>query len=234
MTVAAYPIVRSETETLRRVLAGASLARYGDGEFKLCDADRSIKSQAFNPVLAKRLREILVDSGACMVGIPNLNPDSLARMTDEKRRFWEPYRSAAALLAPRPYASAFITRPDSAPAIDTASYWDQIEELWRGKDVTLVRGSTKSFTAEDLVGAGVVREVICPRQHAFVEYAQILERIGRPKRALLCLGPTATILAVDLCARGVHAVDVGHLGMFWRKHQRGDPMWVTKADRVAV
>jgi hypothetical protein len=39
------------------------------------------------------------------------------------------------------------------------------------------------------------------------------------------------VLAVDLARRGVHAVDLGHVGMFWRKHRRGEPMWVTKADK---
>ena len=59
------------------------------------------------------------------------------------------------------------------------------------------------------------------------------DRIGTPDHSvLLCLGPTATVLAVDLCARGVHAVDLGHLGMFWKKRLRGLPMWVTPEDKA--
>lgn len=220
-----YPIVRSEAETLTRVLAGASLARYGDGEFKHCADQRNV-SQAYDPTLSARLRSILQDSGSCMVGIPNLHAPT------PKAEFWDQYRRASAWLAPRPYGSAFVTRPDSAPWIDTPDYWASLESLWLGRDVTLVRGSTKSLTADDLIGAGCVTEIICARQHAFADYSQILARIGRPARALLCLGPTATVLAVDLCAKGVHAIDLGHVGMFLKKHRQGLPMWVTKADKV--
>jgi hypothetical protein len=140
------------------------------------------------------------------------------------------------MLTERPYGSAFVTRPDSAPWIDTDEYWGLVSSLWVGQDVTLVRGSSKSFTAERLLsaGAGTVTEIIAPRQHAWTRADELLERIGRPTRALLCLGPTATVLAVDLCARGVHAVDLGHLGMFHRKHVAGEPLFVTDADRTQV
>jgi hypothetical protein len=231
---AKYPIVRDEQETLTRILAGASIARYGDGEFKLIRqgleghiraGDPGIKSQSFHPVLSRRLLDILNDSGSCMVGIPNIFSAT------PKRQFWNKFQFVAEWLSPRPYASSFITRPDSAPWIATPTYWDQIESLWLGRDVTLVRGSGKSLTAEDLSGAGVVREIVCLRQHAFTEYASLLERIGTPDRALLCCGPTATVLAVDLCARGVQAIDLGHIGMFLKKYRRGDPMWVTDVDR---
>lgn len=208
------------------VRSGRSLARYGDGEFKMCDG-ASIKSQRASASLTARLRRILHESGGCLVGIPNIHSAT------PKREFWQPHQRFASLLADREYVSAFISRPDSAPWIDTPTYWDWVESLWRGRDVTLVRGSTKSLIAEDLVGAGTITEVIAPRQHAWDEYEQLLERIGRPQRAILCLGPTATVMAVDLCARGVHAIDLGHVGMFIRKHRRGEPMWVTKEDKAS-
>lgn len=222
-----YPTVLGESETLDRVLAGASLARYGDGEFKM-SRGASIKSQKHHPVLQRRLAEILHESGNCLVGIPNI------RSNTPKAAFWGKYMGASRLLVDRPYVSSFVTRPDSAPWINTDDYWTRLESLWVGQRVTLIRGSGKSFTAEDLVGADRVTEIIAPRQHAFVDYDQLLERIGTPERALICLGPSATVMAVDLCARGVHAIDLGHCGMFWRKRLRGEPMWVTDSDKVAV
>lgn len=226
-------MVRSEEQTLQRVLAGASLARYGDGEFKHC-SDKANVSQHADPALAERLRQILHESGSCMVGIPNLNRESMQRMDDQKRSFWEPFRqSAAPFLDPgRAYASAFITRPDSAPQINTAAFWAGVTSLWRtADDITLIRGSAKGLTVEDLEGAGTITEIICPRQHAFAEYDEILARVGRPKRALICLGPTATVLAVDLAARGVHAIDLGHVALFIRKYRRGEPMTLSKNDK---
>lgn len=220
-----YPEVLDEIETLNRVVSGASIARYGDGEFKMCRGS-GIKSQGPHPRLSQRLREILVDSGDCLVGIPNIRSDT------PKAEFWgKQMRFARLLQEGRPYVSSFITRPDSAPWINTEAYWLQLESLWVGQPVTLVRGSAKSLTAEDLVGAGDVTEIVAARQHAWASYDELLERVGRPARALLCLGPTATVMAVDLCARGVHAIDCGHVGMFLRKRRRGEPMWVTDTDR---
>jgi hypothetical protein len=190
----------------------------------MCDG-AGIKSQCGDPKLTRRLRAILQDSGECLVGIPNVRSDT------PKIAHWGKYARFARLLADRPYGSAFVTRPDSAPWIDTPTYWGMVESLWIDQAVTLVRGSSKSLIAEDLAGAAAVTEIVAARQHAFADYDELLERIGRPERVLLCLGPTATVLAVDLAARGVHAIDCGHIGMFLRTHRRGDPMWVTKEDK---
>jgi hypothetical protein len=224
-----YPTVRSEHETMALVMRGASLARYGDGEFALASG-HSIPCQRHNPVLENRLRAILHRS-SCFVGIPNLRPDG------PKVEYWQKLKPRMlALVDPKQsYMSAFISRPDSAPWINTSSYWQALESLWVGQDVTLVRGdSVKALQPSDLIGANSVHEVICPRKDAFSDYNSILERVGTPARALLCLGPTATVLAVDLCARGVHAVDLGHCGMFLRKYRNGEPMVVTAADKAAA
>lgn len=221
-----YPPVLGEDETLDRVLAGQSLARFGDGEFALAE-HRSIRSQHSHPELGRRLREILHGTGSCLVGIPNL----LAPLPPEKARFWRKYRRCASLLDPHMvYASAFITRPDNAPWIDTLSYWDRLESLWCDRDVTLVRGDDPkgtgavSLVPADLATARSVRDVIAPGVNAWSAYEDILVRIGTPARVLLCLGATATVLAVDLAMRGVHAIDVGHIGMFLRQHRAGLPL----------
>lgn len=221
-----YPEVLSEWDTLCAVIGGRSLARYGDGELKMASHMAGIKSQNADHALTERLRGILKDSGQCLVGIPNIRSDT------PKAAHWGKYMRFAWMLYDRQYASSFITRPDSAPWINTPTYWQALESLWVGQDVTLVRGSSKSLTAEDLVGAREVREVLAPRQHAWAEYHSLLDRIGTPERALLCLGPTATVMAVDLCAKGVHAIDLGHVGLFLRKHRRGDPMWLSKDDKA--
>lgn len=221
-----YPRILSEAETLEAVIGGKSLARYGDGELKIIRGG-SLKAQPYHPLLAKRLREILARSGDCLVGLPTLNPHS------PKIRYWRSFAAnVQTWTTPRVYGSSLITRPDSAPWIDTDTYWRRLEDLWRGREVTLVRGGTKSFTAECLPGVGKVREILAPRREAWADYDELLDIIGRPERALLCLGVTATVLAVDLCARGVHAVDLGHAGMFYKKWVAGIPRRVTQADKV--
>ncbi len=121
----------------------------------------------------------------------------------------------------RVYGSSFITRPDSAPWIDEPAYWQRVIDLWRGRDVVLVRGSSKSLCRADLGLARSVDEIVVSRQHAWADYATLMTRLAsEERRVLLCLGATATVLAYDLAALGVHALDLGHIGMFLRKEGR--------------
>jgi hypothetical protein len=179
------------------------------------------------PELQKKLAGILKASGDCLVGIPNI------LSATPKAKYWNRYRWATDFLVQRAYVSAFVTRPDSAPWINTDAYWKQLESLWIGQDVTLVRGGTRSLTAADLIGARSVREIVAPREHAFRQYAHIRSAIGHPPRVLLCLGPTATVLAVDLCANGMHAIDLGHVGLWLKKYRQGQPMVITAKDKAA-
>lgn len=224
-----YPAVLGELETLQAVCAGRSLARYGDGEFALCRG-RSIRFQRHDYSLQGRLRGILRTEGACLVGIPNI------LSATPKAKYWEKYRAAADLLGGQTYASAFISRPDSAPWIDTPEYWSLVASLWRGQEVTVVRGASSSLNASDLEGARLVSQIHASSRDAWFEYRSLFERIraAGPERVLLSLGPTATVLAVDLCAHGFHAVDLGHLAVFLRKHRRGEPMVLSGADRLAM
>lgn len=90
----------------------------------------------------------------------------------------------------------------------------------------------RSLVADDLMGAKSVTEVIGPVTHAWAEYPRLRSEVQQIKAdvVLLCLGPTATVLAADLSRLGHHAVDLGHVGQFLNKHRRGEPMIVTQAD----
>lgn len=221
-----WPQVLDEDTTLDWVAGGVSIARFGDGEFNLCLGNNCI-TQPHSKELAKALRKILIDPGSCLVGIPRID-------IGPKFRFWDHFNrpEVLQLFGQKKYASAFITRPDSAPWIDRANYWDKIRKLWSGKNVTLVRGSDKSLTADMLNDAKFVTEIVAPKTDAFRHYKYLLEQIGTPEVALLCLGPTATVIAHELSCKGVHAVDLGHVGMFLRKHIHRQPMVVTEQDRA--
>lgn len=222
-----WPDVLDEDETLDCVLAGASLARFGDGEFNLARGGTCITQKQVAPIAAV-LKAILKFPGKCLIGIPRQG-------VGPKAQFWARYDrpEVVKLLSPDvAYASAFVTRPDSAPWIDRPDYWLKLKSLWQGKKVTLVRGSWKSLTAEMLADAAEVREIICAAKNAYDDCGYILDKIGEDKTVLLCLGPTATILALELSQRGAHAVDLGHIGMFLRKHERGLPMKVTDQEKA--
>jgi len=211
----------TEFETLEAALAGRSIARFGDGEYKLAVGSHA-KSQRADPNLAKRLRTILAnpDQGA-LVCVPAPNAKS------PKYALWKSYDRPpySDLIKPgATYGSAFITRPDSAPWIDTPAYWDRLSALWRGREIVLVRGSTKSFTGPELKADGCdVEEIVAPRQHAFAECDGLFRRLRHEKRrVLLALGATATVLAYYLAQEGVHAIDGGHGAMFMRREGRFD------------
>lgn len=204
----------NEEQTLDAVLAGRSLARYGDGEIKLA-LGAAIKSQPADRALAAMLRMILKQPGRTLVGLPIPWPDS------PKLPLWTRFAEQKVLElydARNQYGSAFVTRPDSAPWIDTPDYWKKVRSLWARERVVLIRGSEKSLTKAMLPEAKSVEEIIAPAQGAFSRYRELYADFRDEKRrVLICLGPTATALAWALGNVGVHAVDLGHIGMFMRR-----------------
>src|SRR5262245_35495892 len=67
-----YPLIESEDETLNLVLAGKSIARYGDGELNLALGGSCISQREKSPALQSELRQVLASPGQCLVGIPNI------------------------------------------------------------------------------------------------------------------------------------------------------------------
>lgn len=215
-----YPAVIGERETLDRAAAGVSLARFGDGEFKLA-LGKDCVSQKASPALAKELRAILAEPAGpgVLVCLPNVRHNG-------KGAAWDQYGAAkyADLLGPGPFGSAFITRPDSAPWIDTPDYWEAVTALWAGKHVILGLGTERSLRRGMLGAARSVTEVWASRHRDAYEEINRLEpeliaaweAAEGPKVMLLCLGACATVLAWRLGKRGIHALDLGHIGMFQR------------------
>jgi hypothetical protein len=209
-----YPEVMSEDLTLDLALRGTSLARYGDGEMSIMLGGNCV-SQLYDENLARELCEVALpgDDGAVLLPcIPNVEAT--------QRLGWKKYgegKYAALWNNKFIYGSSLITRPDSAPWIDRPDYWDKITQLWADQDVVLVKGTDRSLRESSLIGASSVRIVEGPRRDAYAVLDTIEEQIGQPAgRVLICLGPSATVLAARLARKGIHAVDVGHVGMFMR------------------
>lgn len=210
-----YPEVASEDETLVQVVAGRSLARFGDGEMKLAAGGSAVAQRETSLKLRDELCQILADpSPQALVGILNIysnTPKLVPLLTSAVTTYTK--------LLPNPsYVSSMVTRPDLAPWIDRPDYWSTIEELWINKEVTLVLGSMRSLRPDEMRAQGAtVREVWGPRTNAYRDIDRIEEEIGKPSGpVLLCLGPTATILAYRLVKKGLWAIDLGHVGMFLR------------------
>lgn len=218
----AYPTVIGELLTLRAVAAGFSIARYGDGEFNLAFGRKCV-SQVAHPELQIELQSILTAKHKeCLVGVPTMDPEG------PKYSNWSKYapRYAELLNPKKVYYSAFITRPDSAPWIDTIEYYDAIENLWAGQRVTLVGNGIRSLKPAMLLQkARQVDFVECSYSNSYRQidrlYADCLKYGNR--RVILCCGPTATCLAYRLSktkieGQRMQGIDLGHIGMFWRRY----------------
>lgn len=217
-----YPVMLDEFKTLELLHQGYSIARYGDGELNLCHG-LPAKLQHPDPKLADRLKEILaVKNPDCLVGIPRLG---FAEMPQRKKLFWAKYTTSkyTDLYKQEQYASAFITRPDSAPMINVSEYWHSVFSLWRDKEVLLVQGERSNFNNVGIMGnARSISVFECPVRNAFDCYDLLLqaikaELIGKYNPlVVLSLGATATVLAWDL-SKYVQALDLGHLSYLYNK-----------------
>ena len=119
----------------------------------------------------------------------------------------------------RTYYDAYVTRPYLM--YRDKSWGEKIFDLWKkiftGRDILIVEGKFSRFGcgSDLLAGAASVRRILAPEKNAFQRYNQIMESIQRHANAtdlvLISLGPTATVLVVDVAKMGIQAIDIGQL-----------------------
>lgn len=209
MTVKILP----EADTLELAFAN-SISRFGDGELRVAKGKNCYGQREHNPkVIAELLSILRTPIAGLTVCLPNYG-------VGPKKVSWDRYQAREFLDmfgADQMFGSAFITRPDSAPWIDTDAYWARVRQLWHGKDIVLVAGTRKSLTEDRLEGTRSIRLVECPEAEAYREIDRVEEEVGlHTGTVVLCAGVMATCLAARLARKGVHALDLGHIGMFMR------------------
>lgn len=218
MTIPVIP----EHDVIQLAANGQSLARYGDGELRLCVGGDAKAQRVRDPKLVDELRTILkVVVPNLIVCIPDFNRGPRIRAW---RQYLDPPKYAALYSPMMTYGSAFVSRPDSAPWIDTPDYWKAVRSIWLGKAVVLVAGALdKSLDPQSLLASGAreVGLIEAPRENAYREIDRIermLDPVPPSVPVLICLGPTATVLAWRLAKKGKHALDLGHIGMFMKRN----------------
>lgn len=207
-----YPQVHDEFETIAACASGKSLARLGDGEIKLVHG-RSAMREPPNKQLARELLDVLQrpNPGVC-VGIPTMD------QRGPKYQNWTKHAVPfMQVLVPEvTYYSAFVSRPDSAPWIETAEYARSVVNLWAGKRVVLVcerEGFILNLIART---SDNWLHVECPMREAYAEIKHLHRKCLRHGAdiAILSAGPAATCLANRLAGNGLQAIDLGSAGRF--------------------
>lgn len=215
-----YPCVKDEFATIAKVAKGFSLARFGDGELKMCYGKGYARQQGSAKLAAELLAVLNDPHKKCIVGIPTMDPrgpkvDGWLRHKD---------RFAAVLNEELQYYSAFVTRPDSAPWIATQSYAVSIARLLQDAQVTVLAQNKSSMLGFVRDTARRAIHVRCPAREAYdvIDYLEQTIIETEPEVVVMSCGPTATCLANRLSARGIHAIDLGSLGGFLCKALAGE------------
>lgn len=200
-----------------------SIARYGDGEIKLC-RNRDLGFQHADPTLCARLRAILHnDTDGLLVCVPGVF-ESLDQYMEHDRKHWTKHlayfrRSWYRYMnRDSQYGEAFVSRfympyRDKAIAKRAVELWKQI---WDRRDLLIVEGEKSRLgVGNDLFdNAHSIKRILAPNMEAFAYYEEILIEVKKHDKTnlvLLALGPTATVLAADLCLLGYQAIDIGHI-----------------------
>lgn len=235
-----YPNIRPAEDAIDKIVnEGKSLARFGDGEFTtIAGRVRHRFQNEPDEQLGQRLKEVLQsDEENLLIGIAD-NYGSLEKYTEQAKREIRCYLSSQVrkehleILSPeKTYYDAYVTRPYVMYADNQtdapAGRFKNLSRIWANRKCIIVEGSqTRMGVGNDLFdSAAKICRILAPAENAFRRYSDILECCFRqPKDSLflLALGPTATVLAYDLCKAGYQAVDVGHVDLEYEWFLRGE------------
>ena len=230
------PRVMSSRQTAEYILKHkCSVARYGDGEYRLMRWKKDIGFQPGSKELSERLYDVLRNPPPeLLVCVPDVF-DSLRKFNQRSRLFWQHFdrkEFAKELYKIHKkkyrYGNAQFTRIYIEYGDDryVAELLPLIKKNWDGRDILLVEGAQTRFgVGNDLLdNAGSVVRILAPAVNAFSKYDEILSAIrqeAEDRLILLALGPTATVLACELCRLGFWAIDIGHLDIEYEWYRMG-------------
>lgn len=189
-----------------------SLARFGDGEFRLMLLnDFSLRFQRNSPELQADLRSVFTSKNEnLLTGFPQLFRD--AHWSGVYQELWPTLREL--VISSQSFANAHITRPQAFSLLgdEAVTLW---RKVWEGKQVVIVTGEDSRFELipelfDNLAGHQLV---LSKSVDAYAEVSLISDSLSDTDAdiVLIALGPTGTILASKLANSGIRALDIGHL-----------------------
>lgn len=198
-----------------------SFLRYGDGEIAIMKG-KSIPFQEYDKELSRRLRQVLKQGNDQLkIGIPYYYINPLITLNQYVENF------AGTLFEQRQflikeckkndrYIDTCITQMyQTYEKYDFENYYRRMQELFRGKSVTVIcgKGILDKLEYSALKVCKSVEYIYASQANAYAEYDKLLEKaLQTDKNRLICivLGPTAKVLVYDLYKNGYQAWDMGH------------------------
>lgn len=218
------PSVMSLQSTISHIVeTRCSVARFGDGEIKLC-SNIDLGFQKAAPSLCSALRTVLANGNeGLLVCVPGVFGNLDIYMVHDRkhwkrhlsyfRKSWYKYMSHEKL-----YGEAFISRfympyRDKSVAEEAVCLW---KKVWDGRDVLILEGEkTRLGVGNDLFdNVSSIKRILAPNVDAYSYYGELLretKKFSVSHLVLIALGPTATVLATELCGCGYQAIDIGHI-----------------------
>ena len=229
------PTILDFEETARALTTtNVSIARFGDGEFSLMQG-RGIPFQRADVRLAARLSELLAKPPPnCLVGVPRICWFEDRRFGDYDNFWWLRYMKTngvwleARMDAAASYCDSYISLFGRAtvPEYDVGGMFDRLRQIWAEKNVLVVcgKGIFDGFDHDIFDNAKSVEFIYGPKRDAFSDYDALLAQVkatAKGRLVMIVLGPTATVMAADLAAAGIRALDLGHLAKAYNAFRSG-------------
>ena len=216
----------SKEKTLNEIIYNKkSIARFGDGEYKIIFGYKA-NFQSYDETLAKRLFQILNSNEKNLligINLPYRKKDFEER-SNNSQKMWNIFfqhfkiKLSKIINKNKKYYSSLITRFYSAfkDKSNSLKYIQKIKKIWDKRDILIIEGEkTRVGIGNNLFNnTKSIRRIICPVKNAFKYYNQILNSALKFEKSvliLIALGPTASILSYDLYKHNYQVVDIGHI-----------------------
>lgn len=222
-----FPMIEDGKKALKLVIENKmSMCRFGDGEFELISGRNRPFFQKVDLELGKRLRDVLVNKEEKLLTCIADNYGSLEKYTESAARNIRIYMTDSVrqehlklIDRNKTYYDAYVSRPYILykNRDDARCKFELWKQVWENRKLVLVEGElSRSGVGNDLFAqASSIKRILCPAEHAWGCYEQIyqyiLQNVSKDSLICIALGPTATVLAYDLCKEGYQAIDMGHL-----------------------
>jgi len=216
----------SDQETVDQIVfSHKSMSRFGDGEISWMAGIRLNSFQEYSDELAADLIRVFRSNNPnLLIGIPRGIYDS-SKCNLYAKMHWKIIKSNFQTNIERSgnvdriYCNASITRPyiDYRDREYSKRKFEDLKRIWNKRDVLFVEGEkTKLGMGNDLfTNARSICRIICPAENAYAKLdvikLSIQKHINKDCLILVSLGPTASILAADMCEIGYQIIDIGHI-----------------------